>query len=318
MPSIPEYSIKKLNFHEIKLPHAERAMAVDVLLKVKNRFPVSITIPPLRFDILVQNCASDLPLVTLAEATTGAVDIKSRQDVKVDVGGIIRQLPDSLITACPNVEKSPLDLLLGGYIRGDETTIYVRGSESPSSETPEWMTGLLKGTVVPVPFPGSSFDGLIREFSLANVHFHLPNLFADPGSPESRPTLSAVVKALVNLPQEMNFPVEVDKVRADAIVYYHKKKLGILDLKKWQKANSTRIEADGNNAAGLAVDSIVKNAPLSITDDDVFAEVVEALLFGSEKVALGVKAQVDVETESALGRFVVRDIPAEGDFYAKR
>ena len=66
------------------------------------------------------------------------------------------------------------------------------------------------------------------------------------------------------------------------------------------------------------MDSIVKNAPLNITDDDVFAEVLEALLFGTENVALGVKAQVDVETESALGRFVVRDIPAEGKFYAKR
>ena len=293
-------------------------MAADVSLKVKNQYPVTFTVPPLSFDILVQNCAPGLPPVNLANATTKAIDIKSRQDVKVDVGGIIRKLPESLTTACPNTDKTPLDFLLAGYIRGDETTIYVRGSDSQSSDTPEWMADLLKGVIVPVPFLGHALDNLIREFSLANVHFNLPSFFAEPGSPESRPSLSAVVKALVNLPQEMNFPVRVGKVRADAVIYYHDKKLGTLDLHKWQKANSTRIEADEEKPAGLAVDSIVDNAPLNITEDDVFAEVVEALLLGTEKVVLGVKAKVDVETKSALGQLVVRDIPAEGKFYAKR
>ena len=293
-------------------------MAADVSLKVKNRYPITVTVPPLRFDILIQNCASDLPRLNLANATTEKIEINSRQDVRVNVGGIIRELPNSLTSACPSTKKSPLDLLLGSYVRGDETIIYVRGSENPSPETASWMTDLLEGIVVPVPFPGHTFDSIIRDFTLANVHFHLPNLFADPSSPESRPSLSAVVKAIINLPQEMNFPVEVHKVRADAVLYYHKKKLGTLDLKKWQTANSTRIEADKEKSAGLAVDSIVKHAPLTITDDDVFAEVVEALLFGTERVALGVQAQVDVETESALGQFVVRDIPTEGDFYAKR
>lgn len=293
-------------------------MAADVSLKVKNQYPLTFTVPSLSFDILVQNCAPGLPPVNLANATTKAIDIKSRQDVNVDVGGIIWKLPESLTKACPNTDKTPLDLLLGGYIHGDETTIYVRGSDSPSSDTPEWMAGLLKGVIVPVPFPGHTFDDLIREFSLANVHFMLPSFFAEPGSPESRPSLSAVVKALVNLPQEMNFPLEVGKIRADAVIYYHEKKLGTLDLQQWQRANSTRIEADEKTPAGLAVDSVVENAPLDITDDDVFAEVVEALLFGTERIALGVRAKVDVETESALGRLVVRDIPAEGKFYAKR
>lgn len=293
-------------------------MAADVSLKVKNHYPLTFTVPSLSFDILVQNCEPDLPSVNIANATTKAIDVESKQDVKVDVAGIIRKLPESLTTACPNTDKTPLDLLLGGYIRGNETTIYVRGSDNQPSGTPEWISSLLKGVTVPVPFAGKTFDNLIREFSLANVHFKLPSFFAEPGSPESRPSLSAVVKAVVNLPEEMNFPVEVDKVRADAIVYYHGKKLGTLDLHKWQTANSTRIEAENDKPAGLAVDSIVENAPLNITEDDVFAEVVQALLFGTEKVLLGVKAKVDVETNSALGRLVVRDIPANGKFYAKR
>lgn len=293
-------------------------MAADASLKVKNKYPITFTIPSLSFDILVQNCAPGLPPVNLANVTTRPIHVKSRQDVKVDVGGIVRDLPESLTTACPNTDKTPLDLLLGGYIRGNETTVYVRGSDRSSSDTPAWMAGLLKGVIVPVALPGHTFDNLVREFSLANVHFTLPNFFAEPGSPESRPSLSAVVKALVNLPQEMNFPIDVGKVRADAVIYYHEKKLGTLDLRKWQKANSTRIEANAETPAGLAVESIVENAPLNITEDDVFAEVVEALLLGTERVALGVRAKVDVETKSALGRLVVRDIPAQGQFYVKR
>jgi hypothetical protein len=318
LPALPQYDIRKLNFHEVKLPNAQKAMAADVSLKVNNPYPVTFSVPPLSFDILVRNCSPDLPPVHLANATMNKIDVESRQDVKIDIGGIVQKLPESVIKSCPNTERSPLDLLLGGYIRGDETTIYVRGSGSPSSDTPEWMTSLLKGIIVPVPFPGHTFDNLIREFSLADVHFTLPDFFADPGSPESRPGLSAVVKALVNLPQEMNFPVNVDRVRADAVIYYRKKKLGTLDLKKWQTANSTRLEAEKGQPAGLAVESIVENAPLNVTDDDVFADVVQALLFGRNRVTLGVTAQVDVETESALGRFVVRDIPAEGKFHAKR
>ena len=122
----------------------------------------------------------------------------------------------------------------------------------------------------------------------------------------------------MNLPEEMNFSINVGRVRADADIYYHKKKLGYLDLNKWQKANSTRIEADKKTPAGLAIDSVVKRAPLTITNSNVFAELVEGLIFGGEEMVLGVKANVDVRTETVLGKFVIRDLPAEGKFFVNR
>lgn len=293
-------------------------MTVDVSLALKNEYPVKLAVPSLGFDILVQGCSPDGPYLRLADARTEEIQLQPKKNVEVQVGGFIQKLPETLLATCPQTQKSPLDALLGEYIRGDETTIYVRGSSSASGNTPDWVNALIQSITVPVPFPGKSFDSLIRNFSLADVHFTLPDPFATPNTPEASPRISATVKALVGLPAEMNFPIDVGRVRADADVYYHEKKLGRLDLKKWQKANTTRIEAHDDIEAGLAVQSTVKNAPLKITDDDVFTDVVEDLIFGGKPVVLGVKAEVDVETETALGKFVVREIPAEGKVFVKR
>ena len=318
IPTMPKYNITKLNFREVKLSDGERGMAADVSLTLNNAYPVRFTVPPLGFDILVQGCSTDQPYLRLADATTEEIQVEPKKDIEVQVDGFVQKLPETLLTTCPQTSKSPLDFLLGEYIRGKETTIYVRGSSSPLGDTPDWVTELIQSVTVPVPFSGKSFDNLMRNFSMADVHFTLPDPFAGPDEPEASPRISATVKALVGLPKEMNFPIDVGRVRADADVFYHKKKLGRLDLNKWQKANTTRIEAHDDVEAGLAVESIVKNAPLKITDDDVFEDVVEDLIFGGKPVMLGVKADVDVETETALGKFVVRDIPAEGKIFVKR
>ena len=318
LPTIPKYNISKLNFHEVELPDGERGMAADVSLALSNEYPFRFTVPPLDFDILVQGCSADQPYLRLADAKTEEIQVHPKKDIEVQVGGFVQKLPERLLSTCPQTRKSPLDALLGDYIRGEETIIYVRGSSSPSGNTPDWVTALIRGVTVPVPFSGKSFDNLIRNFSLADVHFKLPDPFANPDEPGASPRISATVKALVGLPKEMNFPIKVSRVRADADVFYHEKKLGHLDLKKWQKANTTMIEAHDDVEAGLAVDSIVKNAPLKITDDDLFANVVKDLVFGGKPVMLGVKADVDVETETTLGKFVVRDIPAEGKVFVKR
>ena len=293
-------------------------MAADVSLALTNEYPFKFTIPPLSFDILVQGCSPDQPYLRFADAVTEEIQVEPKKHVEVQVGGFVQKLPETLLATCPQTQKSPLDALLGDYIRGDETTVYVRGSSSPSGNTPDWVTSLIQSVTVPVPFPGKSFDNLIRNFSLADVHFTLPDSFATPDAPEASPRISAVVKALVGLPKEMNLPINVSPVREDSDVYYHNKKFGRFDLNKWQKANTTRIEAHDDIEAGLAVESMVKNAPVKITDNDVFTKVVEDLVFGGKPVVLGVKADVDVETETALGKFVVRDIPAAGKVFVKR
>lgn len=140
-------------------------MAADVSLSVVNSYPIKLTIPPLGFNILVPNCGANDPYIRLADATTAPVDVEPNSDVVVNVGGIVRELPQPLLQTCPHSTSSPLDLLLGDYIHGLDTTIFVQGSNPPGSDTPDWITKILSSFIVPIPFPGHTFDGLIRNFS---------------------------------------------------------------------------------------------------------------------------------------------------------
>lgn len=293
-------------------------MAADVAISLINEYPVKLLIPPLGFEILVPNCLPNDPYILLANAITSTIDIEPKSDVEIGVQGLVRDLPDILTATCPNSHSSPLDTILGDYLHGERTTVFVRGAKSPSPDTPEWISSLISSVTVPLPFPGHTFDNLIKNFSLADVHFSLPDPMASPGEPAANPRLSAVIEALVALPKEMNFPVNVSRVRANADVYYKGSKLGELDLKKWQKGNSTRIDAHGDEGASLLVRSVVKQAPLNITDDDVFTEVVSTLIFGRNAVMLDIDAEVDVEVKTVLGKFIIRNIPAQGKVPIKR
>jgi hypothetical protein len=311
IPAIPSFNITKLLFHEKELEN-KKVMVADVSVTVKNDYPVDFTVPSLGFDILVDNCRPNQPHIMVADAQTPQIPIHPRTDLNLNLSGIVRHLPDEITKECPGSGKSPLDAFIGDYMKGDDITIYVRGSDKASPDTPKWITELISSITVPVPFKGHTFDNLIRNFSLADVHFSLPDPFADPDSPESNPQISAMIKAYINIPGEMNFPIEVNRVRAKANVYYKEKKLGRLDLHKWQEATSKRLPPKGNLGPALLVEAVIENAPLVITDQDVFSDVVQKMLFGGKGVKLGIKADVDVEMETALGIMTVREIPAEG------
>lgn len=147
---------------------------------------------------------------------------------------------------------------------------------------------------VPVPFPGHTFDGLIKNFSLTDTKFSLPDPFADPDSDSANPQISANIVVIAAVPSEMNFELNVTQVRANADVYYKEKKLGVLDLDKWQPAQSERLESKKGEHS-LKIQARIENAPLNITDDDVFTDVIQALLFGGKTVMLKVDALVAVE-----------------------
>lgn len=294
-------------------------MAADASIIVQNDYPLDLSIPPLGFGILVDNCLPTDPRIMVADAAISDLHICPQRDVQVNVSGIVRSLPDSLTSDCPNTLQSPLDALLRGYMHGEKTTVYVTGSDSPSVNTPKWISDLTSSVTVPVPVPGRSFGSLVRNFSFTDVHFSLPDPLAEPDSPDSHPTISAEINVLVAIPEEMNFELDINKIRAKAKVYYHDKELGTLNLKKWQDANATRIEPHGMEyQPTLLIQSDIKNAPLQITNDTVFSEVVQALLFGGKSVLLAIKADVDAKIETALGKLTIREVPAEGVVPIKR
>ncbi|KAG0652027.1 hypothetical protein D0Z07_1013 [Hyphodiscus hymeniophilus] len=318
IPSIPAYNITRLNFRDVPVsPSGLRGMAADVSLSLVNNFPIRLVIPPMSFDILVPNCGLDQDFIRLADATTDVIDVQPYSDVKVDVGGIVRDLPKMLIKTCPHSDSSPLDLLLSDYIHGNDTTMFVRGSSMPSPETPQWISALAASITVPVPFPGKTFDKLIRNFSLTDTKFSLPNPLVDPGSDAANPQISGTIVVEAGLPKEMNFAINVTRVRANATVSYKGDELGVLNLRKWQFADSERIEAKDGEEAGLRIKSRIEDAPLNITDNDIFTDVLQSILFG-EAVNLKIIAVVDVEVSTVLGKFVIKDLPAEGVVPVKR
>jgi hypothetical protein len=318
LPALPHYNITRLNFHEVPISTSgRRGMAADVSLSLINSYPVKFEIPPLGFDILVPNCGSKEPYIRLADATTGVIKIEPHSDVTVNVGGIVRELPKSLLQACPNSKSSPLDLLLGDYLHGNDTTIYVRGSNSPDVNTPAWITDLISSVIVPVPFPGHTFNDVIKNFSLTDTEFTLPDPFAQPGDEGSDPLISGTIVVTAALPNEMNFGINVTGVMARADVDYKGKKLGELNLKDFQPATSKRIEAQDGEPAALEIKSRITDAPLLITDNDVFTDVVSAMLFGNG-VKLQIKALVDAKISTVLGELIVKDLPAAGVVPVKR
>jgi hypothetical protein len=300
VPAKPEYNITNLRFAEFGPPGHPSGVRAKTTVLVKNDFPVNIDVPPLNFDILLPDCKDDY--LRLATASSELISIVPRQTVKASVIGLIEQLPTALTRACPQSSVSPLDRLVADYLAGKNATVYVRGGDQNNQETPDWIGKILRDTMLPFTLPGHPFGNLIKNFSLADTHFSLPDPFAEDG----RPSISAVVQVLVGLPNEMNINLDVDKVRADADVFYKGSQMGKLDLRQWQKANATKVGDD------LLVQSIIDNAPLEITDNDVFTKVVQQLIFGGKGVELDVSAKVDVNTETALGEFVVRQIPAQG------
>jgi len=293
-------------------------MGADASIVVSNNFPVQLTIPPVAVDVLVDGCSESDTHIMVGTAESAKLQVEPQTDLKVNVTGRVEKLPDALVEVCPDSAKSPLDSLLGDYMHGQDATIYLNCCKFPDPDTPSWAHDLLKDITVPVPLAGRDMGNLIKNFSLADVHFHLPEPFANPGTPEAAPKISAVVKVDINIPNEMNFPLDVNRVKADADIFYHGKILGKLDLQKWQHANSTRIDAHGTEGPSLLVQSDIEKAPIEILDDDLFSEVVQALIFGGKAVTMKVKAAVSVKVDTPIGAFAVRDIPAEGVVPVKR
>lgn len=312
---MPQYNITRFNVQDGPM---NGTMLADVSLSAFNQYPIGVDIPELAFDILVPGCAISDPSILVAEAATSEVRIEPRSDVEADVKAVIRELPETLTHACPNSESSPLDVLLRQFMHGEPATFFVRGSRHPDGDTPKWIADILSSVTVPVPFPGRTLDGLIRNFSLTDTHFTLPDPFADPDDTNSNPKVSGNILVTAGLPSEMNFGIQVTNVRATADVLYGSKKMGELNIEEWQHANSTRVEGKGDEEATLRIESRVIDAPLNITDSDVFSDVVQTLLFGNKVVRLRVKALVDIKVQTTLGNLIIKEVPAEGKIPVKR
>ncbi|EPS37057.1 hypothetical protein H072_9344 [Dactylellina haptotyla CBS 200.50] len=314
IPTLPSIELSRLNLAEIDTPE-RKALGANVTVSVQNKYPINIAIPPLGFSVLLLSCEQEF--IEIAVAQTSTINIQPHQPIVADVAGVIQSIPFALIETCPGTGTSPLDDLLGQYVQGHCSTAYIRGLpfENTNPSLPAWVGDILSSVTIPIPFPGGhAFKDLLKSFSLNDVKFQLPDPSAEPGAPEASPRLSATVQAIVRLPQEMNAPLDVSKILANADIFYMGKKLGEFHFPTW--AAATTVQND--KAHELEVDARVEDVPLNITDPDVFSEVAQKIIFGGGGVKLQAVGTADVKVGIAsLGAFVIRGIPAQGDVMIK-
>ncbi|KAF2864137.1 hypothetical protein K470DRAFT_209021 [Piedraia hortae CBS 480.64] len=302
LPSMPSYDVENIHVGEMD----RKGVSTNATLMIQNDYSVDMTLPPLALDVLVDNCHRNDPYIKLATVHTGELNIVPKQNVQLDITSDMHELPNVLTQDCPGSKQSPLDAILGQYMHGKDTRIYVRGSRSGNVHTPTWMSDILAEMTIPVPVPGKSFGRLIKDFTMADTHLSLPDPLRD-----TNPRLSATIRAIVELPGQFNLNVSVNNVKADADIFYKDQILGKLDLHKWQAANSTCITSSGNTST-IEVESRVHDAPIHITNESVFAGVMHELLLG-EGVTMLIKANVDIKMRTGLGELTVRRIPAKGE-----
>ena len=319
LPSLPAYNISRLSFSDIPASDPnKRAVGANVTITSYNQYPVELDVPELGFEVLVPNCVNSDPLIPVALAVTEPLSIHAKSEVSVNVHGAIEELPESLVRVCPESGSSPLDDFIRRYLDGKSAKLVVRGRKLPNSDTPDWIGEILSSIAVPGPFPGRSFDDLIKEFSLTDVDFQLPDPMADPDDEDEDPRVSGTVRVVAALPKELNIELNVSDLKATADVYYKKQRFGKLQIEDWQPANSTRLDDPASGEASLIINSRVEDVPLHITDSNVFTQVLQALIFGGKDVLLDIKALVDIKVETALGELVLNKVPTEGKIPVKR
>lgn len=306
IPSTPSFDITRIHAEEVEVGK-HKAILANVSATVDNPYPLKFDVPPLGFLISLPGCDVGSQIDT-ATVVSSEIHIKPKTNIEVDVSGVVRSLPAGLTSACPGTDLSPMDAFLGNYLHGQDAIVYVSGDGSGADDTaPAWLVELLHSITVPVPFPGHSFDNVIQSFSLSHVNIKLPS--GEGGPDENSPLISANVEVIINLPEQVNVPLDINKLKAIADVAFEKHNFGTLELKKWIPATSEPIPETHQ----LRVIGQVRDVPINITDYAVFQKVVTKLLFGAHGVMLGIEGTADANILTSLGDFVVHDIPAAGN-----
>ena len=318
IPRVPSYEITGLNITNVSVPGSDhQAIRGDVVAQTKNPWPIELVVPLLGFEVLAPNCEVDDEAILVADATTNPFVVHPESDVSLSASGIIRHLPEMLTQECANTGTSPLDRVLDKYLHGEAATFYVRGRGL--ADTPQWIVDIMSQVTFPVDFPGHSSNHIVRNFSVVDLEFQLPGPIEDPNdADDGKVLISGTVEVFAALPPEMRFDVKVTGMRASAELFYQSRKLGKMHLDEWQSANSTRVGLADASEILLKIISHVKDVPLEITDGDVFADVIEKLLFGNKDVVLNMQASVDGAVETVLGELIIKGIPTEGSVLVKR
>ncbi|KAI6248210.1 hypothetical protein HI914_03505 [Erysiphe necator] len=308
LPDIPHYDINKLTFNEVPI-YGNSGLALGASIFIDYKHILEFDIPALRFEILIQGCGSE-NFIKLISITTDSTHLYPRLGTSFEAKGIITKLPEPLFQTCPGTKVSPIETLIASYVHGNNFTVMIQGFESSAQGIPNWISEILSTVKVPLTIPGHQYHGLIRNFTISDINFSLPDFLAEPESEKASPKLSGHLEAIADIPKEINFNMSVSQARAAVDVLYKGAKFGELDLHEWQKVDCELIKEENYTVTSLKIKSDVNNAPLRIINDSIFTDIIAALLFRRETVLFKLIALVDVQVSTVLGKFLIEDLPA--------
>ncbi|EPQ62508.1 Bgt-863 [Blumeria graminis f. sp. tritici] len=311
IPSIHE-NTTSLNLYEVPISgDSTHSLAARMLTSFKNDYNIEIEIPSLEIEVLVPGCGKE-DYIRLLYAKSNPIHVDPQSQIHIIVDGMMKKLPASLMESCPKSTLSPLDALMWKYIHGYGITTLVRGTKHPDKQAPNWLVELLSSITVPLTFPSLNMSKNFGNFSIKDMEFHLPDIIPNPGFGNTSPHISGLVEVAASLPKEINFGLNVTKIRATSKVLFENRKFGDIYVRNWQHASSAQVRGPNKQGSSLYVQSYIKDAPIEITDNVVFKDVVQALLIEGRNVSLQIIALVDIYVSTVLGEVTLTNLPGEG------
>ncbi|KAK9454256.1 hypothetical protein V1511DRAFT_530872 [Dipodascopsis uninucleata] len=305
------FSVSEFSFSELR---GRSGIQVLVVAAAKNPYPIHISLPALEWVVEAPAC-DPKNLVELAVAHTDPLLVQPNASVKLKVVSKISDLPEPFIHSCPGSgsESSAMDQYMRKYLAGDKITLYVHGRPAQViPDFPPWVADILAAVSIPVPVPGrksggdnDGTGGILKSYGLSRVKITMPS--RGPGeNPGAWPRISALVHAVISLPPELDFNIDVNKLRGLSDMIYEGDKFGVLNIDEWIPSTSY-YTPEGY----IQVVAEIADMPLEITDQVVFKKIVQKMFFMGE-VNVDVDGTIDVQLGTPVGYFAIRNIPAKG------
>lgn len=290
---IPAYNITSLSARD----SSTTGIYVEAAITVAYQSLLDAVIPSVVLEASIMGCNGDVIPLAVAENMPFHV---SRDSASVSIvgSGHCREIPKPALRKCGDANsQSPLDVLMESYLAGNDTTVFVSGH---STEDRSWLQELLSHVHIPIQIAGNQNEQLARDIELSDVKMNLPSFFGGGGKPK----ISGKIRGIIDIPSDIKVDVQVDSVHVLADLLYKGKKFAYLESPGWAPASSRFPKQEE-----LLVEVTLKDAPVTITNQDVFSSVVSQLLGGN--VLVDVLGTGDVKVITSLGKLEAHKLPIE-------
>lgn len=289
---LPDFNITSIAVQD----SVDSGVVGQVALETTVRLPVDAAIPSANVQISIAGCGQEL--ITLATGQNLPVKLhRNESHIAVRAIGECREIPTKALAKCKDTPGlSPVDRIMQQYLAGNATTVYISGIADGHS----WIQDLLAQVSIPVDIPGTQADQLARDIELSNVKFNLPSFLGGGGKPK----ISGKISGVIDIPADVEVGIEVESIHVLADLLYKKRKFATIESPGWAPATSRF-----RTSRELQVEVVLRDAPVTITNQDIFSAILSELLGGNALV--DVTGKGDVRVETSLGQFEAHKLPIE-------